>query len=424
MFTHKNLMTVCAAVVLAFGLAACGSSDDDTAMDEPTVEEPTGPTLEQQLEAAKKALKDKEDADAAKAAAADMKALFGAIDTVAERGTGDTPMGPGDSGSKFKATDTVVGSLGDWAGTEYSMRNAKAVVYSNQGPDTRTPWAKAPHGLTATVGDADVFTVPGDASKSITSDGFPSGAGKVTFPLDTGVTQVTVDGAYAGASGTYFCTGADCAASATTAGVELSGGGGWTFVPDDGAMVVRKDSSYTHFGWWLSTTAAAPSGVDLVHGGGFGADNGLSSDFDDIEGTASYKGYAAGKYAMSSPGEGSYDAGHFVADASLTANFGDENTEGMLSGTIDNFVANDTPRDWSVDLAETTLAAGAVASTAEATWTLASETVADANGTWEAQMHGGGGAKDDGVPTDVSGAFQAGYSTVGSILGAFGATRE
>ena len=29
MFTHKNLMTVCCAAVLAFGLAACGSSGDD-----------------------------------------------------------------------------------------------------------------------------------------------------------------------------------------------------------------------------------------------------------------------------------------------------------------------------------------------------------------------------------------------------------
>ena len=29
MFTQKNLMTVCCAAVLAFGLAACGSSSDD-----------------------------------------------------------------------------------------------------------------------------------------------------------------------------------------------------------------------------------------------------------------------------------------------------------------------------------------------------------------------------------------------------------
>ena len=39
MFTYRNLMTVCAAAVLAFGLAACGSSDDDTA-EAPAVEMP------------------------------------------------------------------------------------------------------------------------------------------------------------------------------------------------------------------------------------------------------------------------------------------------------------------------------------------------------------------------------------------------
>ena len=39
MSIHKKLMTVCAAVVLAFGLAACGSSDDDTA-EAPAVEMP------------------------------------------------------------------------------------------------------------------------------------------------------------------------------------------------------------------------------------------------------------------------------------------------------------------------------------------------------------------------------------------------
>ena len=40
MFTYRNLMTVCCAAVLAFGLAACGSDDKDTAMDEPTMMEP------------------------------------------------------------------------------------------------------------------------------------------------------------------------------------------------------------------------------------------------------------------------------------------------------------------------------------------------------------------------------------------------
>ncbi|MCY4546837.1 MAG: hypothetical protein OXC28_00600 [Defluviicoccus sp.] len=39
MSTYKNLTTVCAAAVLAFGLAACGGGDDDTAM------EPTPPVM-------------------------------------------------------------------------------------------------------------------------------------------------------------------------------------------------------------------------------------------------------------------------------------------------------------------------------------------------------------------------------------------
>ena len=41
MFTHKNLMTVCCAAVLAFGLAACGSSSDDNDM--PVVTDGTMP---------------------------------------------------------------------------------------------------------------------------------------------------------------------------------------------------------------------------------------------------------------------------------------------------------------------------------------------------------------------------------------------
>ena len=37
MSTHKNLMTVCCAAVLTFGLAACGSNGSVVKDDEPTV---------------------------------------------------------------------------------------------------------------------------------------------------------------------------------------------------------------------------------------------------------------------------------------------------------------------------------------------------------------------------------------------------
>ena len=44
MTRYKKLTTVCAAVVLAFGLAACGGGDDDEMAEEPVVEEPMEPT--------------------------------------------------------------------------------------------------------------------------------------------------------------------------------------------------------------------------------------------------------------------------------------------------------------------------------------------------------------------------------------------
>ena len=43
MTMYKNLTTVCAAVVLAFGLAACGGGDDDDTAEAPMVEEPMEP---------------------------------------------------------------------------------------------------------------------------------------------------------------------------------------------------------------------------------------------------------------------------------------------------------------------------------------------------------------------------------------------
>ena len=40
MFIHRKLTTTCCVAVLALGLVACGSSDDDTSMTDPTAMEP------------------------------------------------------------------------------------------------------------------------------------------------------------------------------------------------------------------------------------------------------------------------------------------------------------------------------------------------------------------------------------------------
>ena len=82
MSIHRKLMTVCCAAVLAFGLAACGSSDDDTAADDtPTVEEQAGPTqadLDAEKMRADEAEQDLADAAAA-AKSAKLRALSGAL---------------------------------------------------------------------------------------------------------------------------------------------------------------------------------------------------------------------------------------------------------------------------------------------------------------------------------------------------------
>ena len=73
-----------------------------------------------------------------------------------------------------------------------------------------------------------------------------------------------------------------------------------------------------------------------------------------LTGSATYNGHAAGKFAISDPLSGG-DAGHFTADATLTANFGTAATETAnnangISGTLSNFMANDEAVDWEVTL--------------------------------------------------------------------------
>ena len=63
-----------------------------------------------------------------------------------------------------------------------------------------------------------------------------------------------------------------------------------------------------------------------------------STAFTALGGMAIYKGAAAGKYAIN-PGLSTASGGHWTADATLTADFGSEATEGMISGMVENFMA-------------------------------------------------------------------------------------
>ena len=60
MFIHRKLTTTCCVAVLALGLVACGSSDDDTSMTDPTTIEPMDSTAAEQLANAQAAVADAE----------------------------------------------------------------------------------------------------------------------------------------------------------------------------------------------------------------------------------------------------------------------------------------------------------------------------------------------------------------------------
>ena len=190
------------------------------------------------------------------------------------------------------------------------------------------------------------------------------------------------------------------------------------------------DEDYLYFGWWLSEpddpkgdyafmafaegTQGFTPGVKFTPG-----------DAAALEGSAVYRGLAAGAYATvdftdGEPSGG--DTGSFTAAAELTADFGGDSVavddHFSIHGTVTEFRDADGDRlgDWSVDLERIDLVAESAsfeggAATAE----LGDNTGA---GSWKGAFFGNGRA--DGHPGSVAGTFNA-HLTAARISGAFGA---
>ena len=353
------------------------------------------------------------------------------------------------------AAGASAGSLGGWAGTHYAHTNAgtrvsnSAIVYNNRAAPTVKPFASS-----ATVGTADLTEGTNyvaatrtvtlgdlDATTDVKGDDFPT-AGSTTYTADTVTNAVVIRGTYQGAPGNYRCIGNACAATAGTGGaVDLSAG--WFFVHDSGAMTSKADANYLYFGWWLQkdkddepTSASAFTGVV----GDVDGDQAFASPLD-LTGSATYVGAAAGKFAISDPLTGG-DAGHFTADATLTAKFGPAETAGNgITGTLDNFMANEEAAPWSVSLLHADLnaaggtvpvndpnTAGVDESMDMTVWSIDGSSAA-ADGTWNAQLYDekpGNAPTGDGsnVATSVTGTFQSHFGSTHTMVGAFGATKE
>ena len=307
---------------------------------------------------------------------------------------------------------TMVADNHGWAGKRYADAPGgdmvEAMVYSNieapmMGAKFSTEYTA---NLTGKVLAATIVEAPANSGR-VASSSFDQASGIKRFPLPdpnpSGVTKITRSGSFHGVSGTYSCTpgAAVCAARVAAKGFELgtvpsatdatwtAGSGQWTFIADnvDAKVMGAPDAAYASYGWWIHKNATgskftASAFVDFKG-------TATTVNMANLQGTATYVGGAAGKYALSSSTGGTNDAGHFTAKATLEADFGDD----TISGTIDNFMGADgMARDWSVDLKEAAIAdAGPITRAADddTVWTIGG-TAAAASGEWSGRPPRGG----------------------------------
>ena len=331
--------------------------------------------------------------------------------------------------------DATVADHYGWQGQMFTASPAgggtyEAVVYSNVGEPTEGAKFNVEYtDLDATTGERPIDTSAAGVPALVASPSFDQSAGTKAFELPNDNTvRVIIPGSFHGVSGMYYCTptggGTNCSAAVATGGFTLAGGT-WTFKPTDpeARLMDMPDETYASYGWWIHKSANG----ETFTASAFAADRGTvdaASGLDTLEGTATYMGGAAGKYALRSLTGGTNDAGHFTARATLEADF----TDNMVTGTIDNFMGADgQPRNWSVELKDsgvsadgTILGENGTGEQMQTVWTM-DGTAADAAGGWQGTLKDNG---DDLVPKVGTGTFYSEFGTAGKMVGGFGVNKQ
>ena len=249
-------------------------------------------------------------------------------------------------------------------------------------------------------------------------------------------------GTYNGAMGTYRCN----AAAGTGCSVGFGGddkitaiSDGWIFTPAPGETIDVADDDYLSYGFWLMrTTKDGATTYNEVET--FAEATGIdqSEALTDVKGTAEYEGGAVGVYVKNVFDlEGEIDtatSGHFVADASLTATFGQVENDAelgtiapsmlnTLTGTIDNFVLQHGEQNaWSVALKGDIAPAVATAT--------GTANGGGPEGSFSAIFHGSVAPAEDAAvgddvpqPSSVVGEFNANFGN-GTVAGGFGVNKK
>lgn len=358
---------------------------------------------------------------------------------------------------ELEETDTDVGKLGDWKGTEYEKKTPPkpttanpltamdhAVIYTSQGDGESVPLAdnlaSAP-GLGEPAGNRYPITNDDTDDAELSGDDFP----KRGTTIYTGVQKFT--GTYAGIPGTFECP-SDCRARNDGEDITITMGV-WHFTPSSSKpMVTQPDDDYLYFGSWLQTNGKGePVGVSAFHGETYDTNPEVIGNPAEIGGTATYSGKAAGRFAIYVPQDKTGDAGHFTADVTLTAKFAAWGSDGGVSGTVNGFMADGESVPWLVTLerANWNAATGAfgdadfdyngneTTATGErpmTAWSLDGDkdNAADSGGSWEGSLYDEATAAaatgdDDGtdIPTSATGVFHSKFGATHEMVGGFGA---
>lgn len=250
--------------------------------------------------------------------------------------------------------------------------------------------------------------------------------GSITHPSEgTGPDAGRVfTGTFAGGSGQFLCSGSDCSVTLDDEGMPTAMRGTWKFAPDDGAMVSVPDYDHSYFGWWLNEVKDGAYGFQTFAGAmGFPAGSGTVTAA--MEGTATYRGAAAGLWAQTTVSGGQVTAassGEFTAEAELTAHFFGTQDAGAVRGLIDSFKDEDgmSLTGWRVVLETSRLTAGEASFAGGTSGAVGSGTSGE--GSWHGRFHGTDGADTNPRPSHATGRFDLHFPGA-HVAGAFGAGR-
>ncbi len=393
--TRDKSVAIFAAILFAFTVAACSSSDNQMTTEPTEPTEPTDPTeptpgeqqmaelraqiaelreqlglspdddvdatlaeLQSRVDTLTTQLEEQEAAEAAAAEAARVAQLREFLKNVPTAATGTDRRRASNARAKpDDATDlddpTAISS---WNGASWSIANADdstttAVVYDNRGPGTQVAfsqkWANNDDATPANRDGVYALTASTDA-EFVSLAGLPTNPNHK--PLVVGPVQ-GLRGSFDGVPGTFKGTGA----TGTNVGLGVDGNPVWngtdlSFTPDDGTSTVnRPDAAYMSLGYWVTE---AENGAITQHVAGWTSGPLYATDdMQPLIGKATFNGIAVGHYTVSTVD--SIDGGHFNADAKLEVDFGtDLQLVAGLTGVIDGFMREGEPlgSDWKVEL--------------------------------------------------------------------------